>query len=462
MYNRLWLLLVGWWAGCAAGTRLGLSTSSYQVEGASELRGVHVWDVFSHTAGKISDGSSGDVACDHYHRWAEDVENVAWTRAGFYRFSLSWTRLFPTEGNLSADGVRFYDGLINALLSKNVTPLVTLHHWDLPQVYQERFGGWQSREMVPVFREYAARCFSLFADRVSLWLTLNEPLTVATLGYGSGYHAPGVAEPARAPYAAAYHMLLAHAEAYRAFHEAGHSGSVGVALNSDFVMPRDPASPQDADAAERGLLWRVGWFADPLFFGRFPEQMAARCGDRLRPLDVSEVRGTLDFFALNHYTTLTAWPDHNGDSSYFRDAEAAYGFPPGSPGSASPWLHVYPEGIYHLVGWLSRRYDLSAVPLYVTESGVSTRPDEPADDRLRQSYLTEYLRHLLRAAADFSVEVPAYCVWSLMDNFEWAEGYSQRFGVFAVDFPHTNRTPRTSAWLLREMVNPSTGELQVP
>lgn len=457
--STLWLLAVLSWACLATGTRLGLSTSSYQIEGASDVRGVHVWDVFSHTPGKVSDGTTGDVACDHYHRWREDVENVAWLRAGYYRFSLSWTRLFPTEGNLSAAGVSFYNGLIDALLSRNVTPLVTLHHWDLPQVYQDRFGGWQSLEIVAIFRQYAEQCFALFGDRVHLWLTLNEPLTVATLGYGSGYHAPGVSEPARAPYVAAYHMLLAHAEAYRAFHEGGtYTGSVGVALNSDFVMPRDPASPDDAAAAKRGLLWRVGWFADPLFFGRFPEEMLERCGERLAPLNVSSVAGTLDFFALNHYTTLVAWPDRNGEFTYFRDAEAAYDFPPGSPASASPWLHVYPEGIYHLIGWLCTRYNLSKLPLYVTESGVSTS-GEDREDHLRQFYVVEYLRNLVRAASDFAVEVPAYCVWSLMDNFEWAEGFSQRFGLFSVNFNTYVRTPRTSAWIIRELVNTTTGHL---
>lgn len=446
----VWVVVV---AGCCGATELGVSTSAYQVEGAchEDGRTDSVWDAFSHTPGRIRDGSNGDVASDHYHHWQEDVDYAEWLGARAFRFSFSWTRLLPT-GRLPVNpgGVQFYDNLIDYMCSKNMTPMATLFHWDSPQSFQEEYGGWQSDRMVEDMVSYAGVCFGLFGDRVKHWITLNEPLTYVNLGYGNGYHAPGLSVPN--PYEVAHRSLLAHARIYRLYHEKYDTGGkISIALNSDFVQPLDPHNPEDVRAAERGLLWRMGMYADPLFFGDYPPEMRERCGDRL-PRFQEDVRGTLDFFSLNHYTTLEARPSYNNEYTFFTDPQVAETFPAASLPSVAPWLHVYPQGIYGMVGWLQGRYDLrgKGMELVITESGVATAPDEIKDD-LRITYLDGYLQKALQAQADFGVNMTYYCVWSLVDNWEWSEGYSQAFGLIAVDFhsPDRKRTPKNSAHWLR-------------
>jgi beta-glucosidase/6-phospho-beta-glucosidase/beta-galactosidase len=242
-------------------------------------------------------------------------------------------------------------------------------------------------------------------------------------------------------------MLHAHARVYHAV--TNHTKTkISIALNSDFIQPRDPQNQEDAAAAERGLLWRMGWFADPLFFNDYPQEMRDRCGSRL-PVFSETIQGTLDFFSLNHYTTLEAWPQYNQEYSLFQDAQADYRFPPGSSGTASSWLHIYPPGIYRMMQWIYERYPLiNGMEFIITESGVSTYPGQ-IDDQNRINYLFGYIPNAIRAAEDLGIHLSVYCVWSLLDNFEWAVGYQERYGLFDVDFATLQRTPKKSAYWLR-------------
>jgi beta-glucosidase len=451
------LTLLLWMVYGVGATELGVSTSAYQVEGAWDIDGrtPSVWDTFSHTPGKIKDGSNGDVASDHYHHWQQDIDYVEWLGAKAYRFSFSWNRILPTgrPEMINRKGVDFYNNVIDYAVSKNITLLATIFHWDSPQTLQDEYGGWQDDKMIDDIVAYADTCFQLFGDRVKYWITLNEPLTYVNLGYGNGYHAPGLS--VANPYEIAHRSIIAHARMYRLYHDKyadEQGGKISIALNSDFVQPLDPNSPEDNQASQRGLLWRMGMYADPLFFGDYPVEMRDRCGDRL-PRFQEDVKDTLDYFSLNHYTTLEARPAWNNDYTFFSDPQVAESFPLGSIPSVAPWLHVYPQGIYGMIGWLQGRYNLKEknLSLVITESGVATQPGQ-IDHGLRITYLDGYIQKALQAQTDFGLNMTYYCVWSLIDNFEWSESYFQNFGLISVDFNSEDRkrTPKNSAYWLRE------------
>lgn len=445
---KLMVLAAG--TASAAKTMLGVSTSSYQIEGAWNEGGrtPSVWDTFCNKPYVIRDGSNGDVACDHYHHWEEDLDWVQWLGAGAYRFSISWSRLLPdlNVSHVNPEGYTFYNNIIDSILARNITPLVTLWHWDSPQSLQDQYGTWLNDQMIDDFEGYARVCFSLFGDRVKNWITLNEPLTAASLGFGSGVHAPGVY--AR-EHEAAHRMIRAHARVYHMYHkefEPTQHGRISIALNSDFVQPQDPSNEQDRLAAHRGVLWRMGWFADPLFFGQYPEEMR-QCG---LPAFTTEdnVKDTLDFFSLNHYTTLEASPAYN---SGFCRPQTWERFPASSKPTTALWLHVYPDGIAGMIKWLQDRYHLvdKHMDLVITESGVAT--EQSLNDDLRVEYLQGYIQKALDARDQLGLNLTIYCVWSLLDNFEWAAGYTERYGVVDVDFssPERKRTAKKSAEWLR-------------
>ena len=445
------------WVSIVRATELGVSTSAYQIEGAWDVDGrtPSVWDTFSHTPGKVKDGASGDIASDHYHHWREDIDYVEWLGATAYRFSFSWARLLPTgrPDVINKKGVEFYDKIIDYAQSKNITLLATLFHWDSPQSLQDEYGGWQNDKMIDDIVAYADTCFHLFGDRVKHWITLNEPLTYVNLGYGNGYHAPGLSVPN--PYEVAHRSIVAHARIYKLYHgKYAHSqgGKVSIALNSDFVQPLNPNSLEDVRAAQRGLLWRMGMYADPLFFGDYPVEMRERCGDRL-PRFQEQVNGTLDYFSLNHYTTLDARPNLNNDYSFFSDPQVAESFPAASVPTVAPWLHVYPQGIYGMMEWIQKRYGLKEkqLDLVITESGVATPPGL-IEDNIRIIYLDGYIRKALQAQEDLGINMTYYCVWSLIDNFEWSASYTESYGLISVDFKREDRkrTPKNSAYWLRE------------
>jgi beta-glucosidase len=405
----------------------GAATAAYQIEGARDAdgKGESIWDVFCRVPGAIANGDTGEIACDHYRRYCEDVALLAELGLGAYRFSVSWPRVLPAgTGRSNEAGLAFYDRLVDELLAHGIRPLVTLYHWDLPQAIQER-GGWPSPDAPGWFAEYASLVAERLGDRVHDWVTINEPGVVAWIGHLEGRHAPGARDFGTAV-AAAHQLLLAHREGRRAIRAADAEARVGIALD---LRPVHPASvaPEDAQAARLLDAHQNRWFLDPLFGRGYPAELVERLG-ALAPPPLDAFDGALDFLGANYYTRHKARP-----SSGPIGAEMVA--PAGVATTDMGW-EVYPDGLRELLARLHDDY--GPVPLVVTENGAAF-----GDDRLRLDYLA---RHLEAAATAIESGVPleGYFVWSLLDNFEWAEGYAKRFGVVEVDYATQRRTIRPS------------------
>ncbi|GAQ83224.1 Beta-glucosidase [Klebsormidium nitens] len=452
----------------------GAATAAYQVEGAWNKggRGPSIWDTFSHEPKRILGGDTGDIACDHYNRFKEDVQLIKSMGMGWYRFSISWSRVLPTgRGTVNTEGVAFYNELIDELLRQGVRPFVTLYHWDFPQALETEYGGWLNEQAVLDFREYARVCFREFGDRVKHWLTFNEPMTFSNLGWGEGIMAPGRSSDrsrspegnsATEPYLVSHNVLKAHAaavEVYRQDFKGTQNGSIGITLDSDWSEPSTSA-PEDVEAAQRRLEFTFGWFADPVFRGDYPASMRRNLGSRLpsfSPAESASLRGSVDFIGVNHYTSRWVGngspPESPETSSFYRDAWVdVTAFKDGAaigPRGASEWLYIVPWGLEKLLVWISERY--GAPPIYITENGVDELND-PAlpleaalHDPTRVKYYQDYLHSVLRAISR-GVDVRGYMAWSLLDNFEWMMGYSRRFGLHFVDYKNDlKRYPKSSA-----------------
>ena len=442
----------------------GSATASYQVEGAYQEggRGFSIWDNFSHTPGKTYMNETGDVADDHYHRYRDDIALMASLGLQHYRMSISWTRIYPntTSQPPNQAGIAFYKNLFLTLQNYSITPYVTLFHWDSPQSLEDAFGGWRDPRMVDAYAQYARTCFQEFGEFVRHWFTFNEPLTFTTLGYGDGHMAPGrcsvcsQGNSSTEPYLVGHHILLAHAQAshiYRTEFQRGPDGKgiVAMVTNCDFVYPQDDASSTDKAAAEVGLQFECGWWNDPLFFGDYPASMRQALGQRLPTFTVEQsqlLRGSSDVIALNHYSSRYATPQTPcsvNDLQWSWNQEACIqllttdkqGNPIG-PVAASSWLYVVPRGLRSILQWVSARYNRTAI--YVTENGVSEENEGQnapnLNDTWRVDFYTQYIGNLSWAITKDGVDVRGYFAWSLMDNFEWADGYSKRFGLIYVDF----------------------------
>ncbi len=443
----------------------GAATSAYQIEGGHDAdgKGPSIWDAFCREPGRIANGDTGDVACDHYGRMREDVQLMAELGLRAYRFSISWPRVIPTgrvgedgEG-INQEGLAFYGELIDALLEHDIEPWVTLYHWDLPLALQEQGGGWLNAEIAEDFTDYARTCFEAFGDRVKNWITFNEPWVVTVLGYGQGVFAPG-RESNVEPYVAGHHILRSHAKAVDCYRsEFGHqNGQIGIANNCDWREPLTE-SPKDVAAAQRALEFFLAWFADPVFkTGDYPAVMRDRLGDRLpkfTPEESAALLGSADFFGLNHYTTMFA--ADSGDEAAARDVRGNGGMSEDQAVGLSvdpewemtdfDWA-VVPWGFRKLLNWITDRYD--APIIYVTENGCAM--DDSADesgwvnDQDRVAFYQDYLG-AASAAIEDGVDLRGYFAWSLMDNFEWASGYRPRFGMVHVDRKTLERTPKASA-----------------
>jgi beta-galactosidase len=433
----------------------GAATSAYQIEGAAEEdgKGVSIWDTYCEQEGNIADGSSGAVACDHYHRIQEDVQLLHSLHVQAYRFSIAWTRIYPDgTGRINQAGIDYYNRLIDTLLEYNIEPWITLYHWDLPQVLEDRYGGWLNRQIVDDFGEYARTCFDAFGDRVQHWITLNESWTVAVQGYQDGTKAPGlVRNPAVEVYQAAHNLVLAHARAatiYKREFAPTQQGIIGIANCGDY---RYPKTPKDNKSAERAMIFQYAWLTDPFFFGDYPAEMRQRLGSRLPEFtesERSELIGSCDFLGLNHYSTLYAQePKHDPKSEsdgYWADMHVTFSSDPRWRKNFMGWS-TNPDGCRELLVWISDRY--KNIPIYVTENGTSE--DEPdlasaLRDEGRRQYMEQYLRACAEAI-ELGVPLKGYFAWSLMDNFEWEYGYTKRFGMCFVDFETLERTPKSSA-----------------
>lgn len=441
----------------------GVATSCYQIEGGWNEggRGLSIWDEFCRISGKTKD-QTGDTACDHYHRWPEDIALMKQLGVNAYRFSIAWPRIFPDgTGVPNEEGIRFYNDLIDALLAAGIQPWVTLYHWDLPLTLDKLYGGWLSPRIITDFTAYADSCFSRFGDRVKNWITLNEPWCAAILGYGLGPHAPGH-QSSTEPWIAGHHLLLAHAEAvkcYRSKYQSEQGGQIGIANNCDWREPFTD-SPADIAAAEVATEFMLAWFTDPIWKGDYPESMKTRLGDKLPRFSEEEravVKGSSDFFGLNHYSTCHARAVDQSDASWignsgiFGVSDVALSDIPNRPVNATGWV-IAPEGLGKLLRWIDARYGRPVI--YITENGTSILGDtvaEAVEDQKRIDYIRDYLAEAQKAAAD-GADLRGYFLWSLLDNFEWSQGYRIRFGLTHVDFATGTRTPKKSFYAYRDII----------
>lgn len=414
--------------------RWGTSTAAYQIEGATSEggRGPSIWDTFSHEPGRITDGSTGDVACDHYHRYRADVDLLAGLGVDAYRFSIAWPRIQPEgTGPVNPDGVAFYDRLVDALLERGIDPVATLFHWDLPQALQDR-GGWFNRETAYRFGEYADRVGATLGDRVRLWITLNEPFVHTVFGHAFGFHAPGEARMLGA-LPTAHHQLLGHGLAVAALRTRSASPITIANNHSPVRVIGDSDADRAAGAAYDALHNRL--FVEPLLGLGYPEgfELPVRDGD----LDI--IAAPIDALGVNYYNP-TGISAPTTDELPF-DMVMLDGFPMTDFG----WP-VVPEGLTDLLTDLHTRYGR---PMYVTESGCAYEqwPEDP--DRI--AYLSGHIE-AVRAAIAKGADVRGYFVWSIMDNFEWTEGYTKRFGLVHVDFETQVRTPRSSYHWYRDFI----------
>ncbi|KAI1082362.1 beta-glucosidase [Whalleya microplaca] len=446
----------------------GFATASYQVEGAVDQdgRGPSIWDTFCAVEGKIAGGKNGLVACDSYNRTAEDIDLLKKLGAKCYRFSLSWSRIIPVGGRndpINQAGIDHYVKFVDDLLEAGIEPFITLLHWDVPDGLDKRYGGLLNREEFPLDYEHYARVVFKAIPKCKNWITFNEPWCSSILGYSTGYFAPGhtsdrtksaIGDSSREPWIVGHNLLVAHGRAVKVYREEfkpTDKGHIGITLNGDFTYPWDPEDPRDVEAADRKIEFAISWFADPIYLGHYPESMRKQLGDRLpkfTPEELALVHGSNDFYGMNHYTAdyvkhgdgNPAPEDFLGDlttHSYNKNGDCI------GPETQSFWLRPNPEGFRGLINWLSKRYGYP--PIYVTESGTSIKgendlsEEEIVNDEFRYKYFYDYINAMAKAVSEDGCNVKGYMAWSLMDNFEWAEGYETRFGCTYVDYEHDQR-----------------------
>ncbi len=447
---------------------------SYQIEGAVDKdgRGPSIWDTFCAIKDKTAGGADGSIACDSYNRTADDIALLKSLGAPSYRFSLSWSRIIPKGGRndpVNQAGIDHYVKFVDDLLEAGIEPLITLYHWDLPDELDKRYGGLLNREEFPLDFENYARVVFRAIPKCKYWITFNEPWCSSILGYSTGYFAPGhtsdrtksaVGDSSREPWIVGHNLLVAHGRAvkvYRDEFKAKDKGQIGITLNGDYTYPWDPEDPRDIEAADRKIEFAISWFADPIYFGKYPDSMRKQLGDRLpefTPEEEALVKGSNDFYGMNHYTAdyvkhgdgNPAPEDFLGDlttHSYNKNGECI------GPETQSFWMRPNPQGFRGLINWLSKRYGYPTI--YVTENGTSIKgendlpKEEILKDKFRVGYYEGYVNALAQAVSEDGCDVKGYMAWSLMDNFEWAEGYETRLGSTFVDYKdNQKRYPKAS------------------
>jgi beta-glucosidase len=459
------------------GLVLGVATAAYQIEGArhEDGRADSIWDTFSHTPGAVVDGDTGDIACDHYHRYLSDVALMKRLGIQSYRFSTSWARVCPDGRTVNPRGLDFYERLVDSILDAGIAPWLTLYHWDLPQALEDR-GGWPVRETADRFVDYALAVHDRLGDRVSTWTTLNEPWCSAFVGYTSGEHAPGRQSPSDG-LAAAHHLMLGHGQAVAALRERDPSLKLGLTLNFTVADPVDPSNPSDVEAARRidGQMNRI--FLDPIFRGEYPADVledvrGLGLETHIKDGDLATIAAPIDVLGVNYYnggafshlpplSALNAAPATTRPTrSPFPAADGVHGHPRGLPVTSMDW-EVQPEGLTRLLVRLHEEYaGPTNTALHVTENGAAfdDEADEVGfvDDRDRVNYVRSHLGSVLDAL-EAGVPVQGYFYWSFLDNFEWAWGYAKRFGIVRVNYETQDRTPKASALDLAQII--STREL---
>ncbi|KAG7282274.1 hypothetical protein CRUP_033801, partial [Coryphaenoides rupestris] len=463
------------------GFHWGVGSSAYQVEGGwnADGKGFSVWDTFSQKPGNIPGNANANVACDSYHRLEEDLYMLRALKVKSYRFSLSWSRIFPNghRTSLNQNGVDYYNRLINGLVAHNIIPMVTIYHWDLPQALQN-INGWANASMIDIFNDFCDFSFATFGDRVKFWMTFNQPHTIAWSGYGLGQIPPNVKNPGDAPYKVAHNLLKAHAKAYHTYddkYRKAQGGLVSIALNADWIEPKDVYVPREVMAADRALQFQLGWFAHPIFKnGDYPDAMRWQVGNKseLQGLSVSRlpsfteeekayIRGTADVFSINHHTTKVvrhATPRLN-PQSYEYDQDTVEEEERDSPDTAISKQRAVAWGLRRLLIWIKEEY--GDPEIYITDNGVATDTNTTVDDTNRFFFYKTYIDEALKAHNLDGVKVRGY-ISSLMDSFEWLNGYKVRFGLHHVDFmnPIRPRTPKRSAHYYYQIIKDNGFPLQ--
>ncbi|XAR55927.1 Beta-glucosidase, partial [Bertholletia excelsa] len=439
----------------------GTASAAYQYEGAvkEDGRGPAIWDKFAHSFGTIIDSSNADVAVDHYHLFPEDIQRMKDMGMDAYRFSIAWSRIFPNgTGKINQAGVDHYNKVINTLLANGIEPYVTLYHWDLPQALEDRYRGWLSPVIRRDFVRYAETCFEKFGDRVKHWITFNEPHTAGN--------------SATEPYIVAHNVLVSHglaADVYRRKYKPKQGGSVGISFD---VMWYEPAtdSKDDIEATQRAMDFQFGWFIEPLMFGNYPSSVVSRVGSRLPRFSKAEsalLKGSLDFVGINHYTTFYAWNDSSNllgtvlNDSLADPGAITFPFYNGTAigdRANSVWLYIVPQGIRSVMNYIKQKY--GNPPVIITENGMDDANDPSISleaalkDEKRIKYHNDYLSNLLASIKEDGCNVKGYFAWSLLDNWEWAAGYTSRFGLYFVDYKgNLTRYPKDSVKWFKDFLS---------
>ncbi|PTY36225.1 beta-glucosidase [Saccharospirillum sp. MSK14-1] len=421
----------------------GVATASFQIEGAAheDGRGESIWDRFCATPGKVLGGDNGDVACDHYHRWPDDLDLIQSLGFDAYRFSIAWPRIEPQPGVWNQAGFDFYDRLVDGMLERGIRPVATLYHWDLPQYLGDR-GGWVNRDTAYRFADYADQITRVLGDRVESYATLNEPWCAGFLSYRLGVHAPGLKDD-RLGFQAAHHLLLGHGLALPAMRANAPKADHGIVLN---FTPAYAAtdSAEDKAAADYSDEENSHWYLQPLLTGEYPQAVRERHPEwmpTVYPGDMDILARPIDFLGINFYTRAVV---RAGDNSDYESIEQD------APKTDIGW-EIYPQALTDLMTGFNARYD-NLPPIYISENGAADNTgivDGAVDDQLRVGYYDQHLQAVHNAIAA-GVDVRGYFAWSLMDNFEWAEGYSQRFGIVHVDYDTLVRTPKRSSAVFKD------------
>lgn len=436
----------------------GAATSSYQIEGTGRDsgKGQNIWDVFTKEPGRVYEGHTGDIACDHYHRFREDVAYMKELGLKGYRFSIDWSRVLPEgTGKVNEKGIDFYNALIDELLEQGIEPYITLYHWELPYEIYKR-GGWMNPEIVEWFGQYARLVAERFSDRVKYFFTLNEPQCFVGLGFLQGCHAPGVKAPLRDTFEMAHNALKAHGRAVQMLRAYGKQNvQIGYAPTSGMCYP-EKETPKDIEAARKALFalpddlsnwtWNVSWWSDPVILGKYPEEGMKKYEKYLPVItdeDMKLISQPIDFYGQNIYNGRCIRMGTDGRPEEVRR-------PAGFSKTATNWP-VTPEALYWGPKFLYERY---RKPIYITENGMACHDTVSQDGKVhdpnRIDFLARYLKNLKRAAEE--IDIRGYFQWSLMDNFEWDKGYAERFGIIYVDFETQERIWKDSAYWYRDLI----------
>ena len=432
------------------GMKWGAATASYQIEGAvhEDGRGLSIWDTFSHTPGKIINGDNGDVACDSYHRYEEDIDLLKELGVDVYRFSVAWPRIFPNgTGEVNQKGLEYYHRVVDKLIENGIEPMCTLYHWDLPQALQDK-GGWANRETISAFVHYAETMFKEFNGKIKYWITLNEPWCISFLSNYIGAHAPGFQDLQLAT-DISHHLLIAHGKTVKKFREMEIEGQIGFAPNTTWLEPYSNKQ-EDIDACHREIGHYVEWFMDPVFKGEYPRFLLDWFEKKgvtlhIQDGDLEEIHQPIDFLGINFYNGYIARYKENEGLFDFEYVEMGY------ERTDIDWP-IFPKGFYKVLTYIHHRY--GNVPIYITENGACYN-DEPSNGRVRDYKRIKYLQQHLTAlsrAIESGVNIKGYCVWSLLDNFEWAEGYSKRFGIIHVDYHTLERIRKDSFYWYKKLI----------